>query len=68
MRSETAQKIVESAKAAVADAIEEHRRAGRAIVVLRDGQVTWIQPEDIPVREKVRPNSGVPSPKELCKL
>lgn len=34
-------------KAAVAKAIEEHRLAGRSIVVSRDGQIVEIPPEEI---------------------
>jgi len=32
----------------VARALEEHRRAGRSIVVWRDGKIVWIPPEEIP--------------------
>jgi hypothetical protein len=28
---------------------DQHKRAGNPIVVWRNGQVEWIQPEDIPV-------------------
>lgn len=41
------QKILEGARVAVAEAIETHRRLGQSIVVMRDGKVTWIAPEDI---------------------
>jgi hypothetical protein len=34
-------------KEAVAEAIAEHKRAGRPIVVWRDGKVTKIPPEEI---------------------
>ncbi len=37
-------------KAAVAEAIEEHRRAGRSIAIWRDGQVVILTPDQIPVR------------------
>lgn len=33
---------------AVRKAIEEHRRMGNPIAVLRDGKVVWIPPEAIP--------------------
>lgn len=39
-------------QAAVADAIEEHRRMGRSIVVWRDGKVVTIPAEEIPARIK----------------
>ncbi len=32
----------------VAQALEEHRRAGRSIVVWKDGKIVWIPPEQIP--------------------
>ena len=32
----------------VARALEEHRRAGRSIVVWKDGKIVWIPPEQIP--------------------
>jgi len=43
-------RIDELVRAAVANAMEEHRRVGRSIVVWRDGQVVTIPPEEIPVR------------------
>lgn len=39
-------------KEAVADAIAEHKRMGRPIVVWRDGKVVTIPPEEIVVPEK----------------
>ena len=42
------EKIDAGVKAGVALAIEEHRRAGRSIVVWRDGKVVWVPPEEIP--------------------
>jgi hypothetical protein len=33
---------------AVREAVLDHARAGNPIVVWRDGQCVWIQPEDIP--------------------
>jgi hypothetical protein len=53
-REELDDKIDAGAKAAVAEAVEEHRRAGRSIVVMRDGEVVTIQPEDIPPLEDSR--------------
>jgi len=35
-------------KAGVASALEEHRRAGRAIVVWKNGKVALVPPEEIP--------------------
>lgn len=47
-------KIDAGMKAAVAKAIEEHRRAGRSIVVSRDGKIVEIPPEEItPLAEKM---------------
>ena len=40
--------IDEAVRTAVAKAVETHRRLGQSIVVMRDGKVTWIAPEDIP--------------------
>lgn len=37
-------------KEAVAEAIAEHKRAGRPIAVWRDGKVTKIPPEEITVQ------------------
>ncbi len=34
---------------AVREAILRHKQAGNPICTWRDGQVVWIQPEDIPV-------------------
>lgn len=32
---------------AVSRALEEHKRAGNPVAVWRDGEVVWIDPEDI---------------------
>ncbi len=46
-------KIDAGMKAAVAQAIEEHRLAGRSIVVSRDGKIVEIPPEEIvPLAQK----------------
>ena len=37
------------AKAAVRDALREHKRLGQSVVVWQDGKVVTIAPEDIPV-------------------
>jgi hypothetical protein len=47
-REELDRKIDAGIKAAIARAIEEHRRMGRSIVIWRDGKITTIPPEDIP--------------------
>ena len=41
------QKIDAGLKAAVALALEEHRRAGRSVVIWKDGKVTTLTPEEI---------------------
>ena len=43
-------KIDAGIKAAIADAIEEHRRAGRTIAISRDGKVVILTPDQIPSR------------------
>jgi hypothetical protein len=50
--SELLKKIDAGIKAAIAAAIEEHRRMGRSIVVLRDGQVVTIPSSQIPPQRK----------------
>ena len=40
--------IDETVRAAVAEAVERHRRLGQSIVIMRDGKITWVAPEDIP--------------------
>ncbi len=35
-------------KEGVAKAIAEHKRAGRSIPILRDNQVVWLTPDEIP--------------------
>jgi hypothetical protein len=44
-RSRLRQKIDAGVKAAVAAALEEHRRAGRLVAVLREGRVVLASPE-----------------------
>ena len=34
---------------AIEEALRMHKRAGNPIAVWRDGQVVWLQPEEIPV-------------------
>jgi hypothetical protein len=45
---------------AVAEAIEEHRRMGRSIVVMRDGKVVEIPPDQI---KPLNPGQPMPSSK-----
>ncbi len=42
--------IIETAKEAVADAIEVHRRMGRSIVVMEQGQIKHIKARDLKPR------------------
>jgi hypothetical protein len=43
-------KIDAGIKQAVSEALEEHRRMGRAIVVWKDGKVVTVPPSEIPTR------------------
>jgi hypothetical protein len=47
-RAHLSQLILESARDAVADAIERHRRLGESIVISRAGQPVEISAEEIP--------------------
>lgn len=44
---ELRQKIDAGVKTAVATALEEHRRAGRSVVVWKQGKVATIRPDEI---------------------
>ena len=44
---EMRQKIHAGVKAAIALALEEHRRAGRSVVIWEDGKVKTLTPEEI---------------------
>lgn len=37
---------------AVRDALQMHKRMGNPVCGRRDGQIVWIQPEDIPTPEE----------------
>lgn len=37
---------------AVRDALQMHKRMGNPVCGWRDGQIVWIQPEDIPTPEE----------------
>ena len=39
--------VDETVRAAVRKAVETHRRLGQSIVVMRDGKITWLSPEEI---------------------
>lgn len=41
-------KVDAGIKRAIAEALEEHRRMGRAVVVWKDGKIVSIPPSDIP--------------------
>jgi hypothetical protein len=54
-RDELSAKIDAGVKAAVAGALAEHRKAGRSIVISRDGQIVTLPPDQIPVDESTQP-------------
>jgi len=41
-------RIMEAISRAIRDAVLAHKRAGNPVAVWRDGQVVWLQPEEIP--------------------
>lgn len=43
-------RAIEAGREAVADAIETHRRMGRSIVVMEDGQIKHIKAKDLKPR------------------
>ena len=51
LQTELSQQILASAKTAVAEAIETHRRMGRSIGVSENGVIKRIRPQDIEPRE-----------------
>jgi hypothetical protein len=53
-RVEDMPRIQEAMRQAVREALLDHKRAGNPVAVWRDGQVVWIQPEDIPVDDSPR--------------
>lgn len=57
-KCERSVRLEKLAQAAIANAIEEHRRMGRSIAVWRDGQVIAVPPEAIPVHSMtaIEPN------------
>lgn len=50
IQNELSQKLLICARNGVADAIETHRRMGRSIVVLEDGQIKHIKAKDLKPR------------------
>ena len=44
-------RIMKALRKAAALAMLEHKRAGVPVATWEDGQVVWIQPEDIPIAE-----------------
>jgi hypothetical protein len=47
-RKESREKVLAGLRLAVAEALEVHRKAGRMIVVWKDGRVVWL-----PVKEAI---------------
>ncbi|MCX6360653.1 MAG: hypothetical protein NT029_12635 [Armatimonadetes bacterium] len=47
-RGELFRRIDAGIKAGVARAIAEHKRAGHSIPILRDNEVVWLTPDEIP--------------------
>jgi hypothetical protein len=51
--------ILRALRQAVREALLDHKRAGNPVAEWRDGQVVWIEPQDIPAEwpgdEKVEP-------------
>ncbi len=45
--SQLHRRIEVGAKAAVAAALEEHRKMGRSVVIERDGKIVYLSPEEI---------------------
>jgi len=41
-------RILEAISRAIREAVLAHKRAGNPVAVWRDGQVVWLQPEEIP--------------------
>ena len=47
--------ILEAINEGIREALLDHKRNGNPICTWRDGQVVWIQPEDIPVEDPLHP-------------
>ncbi len=48
-RNELSAKMDAGVEAAVAEALEEHHKMGRSIVIWRDGEIVTLAPDQIPV-------------------
>lgn len=47
-RTDLSRLIEDGVKRGVARALAEHKRAGRSVVVMKDGKIVELSPEDIP--------------------
>lgn len=45
-RKESREKVLAGLRLAVAEALEVHRKAGRKVVVWKDGKVVWLSVEE----------------------
>ena len=43
------ERITRALKEAVRCALRRHKLLGKSVVVMQEGKITWIKPEDIPV-------------------
>jgi hypothetical protein len=50
--------VDEALDEAAQDAIEAHRRAGRPMVICRDGQVVWVHPDELDRERRSGEKSG----------
>jgi uncharacterized protein (DUF2249 family) len=55
--TELHQKIDAGVKAAIAEAIERHRRLGESISLLKDGQIVTLTADQIPPKDDKKTNS-----------
>lgn len=46
------ERITGALAAGVRDALRRHKQAGNPVVVWRDGEMVWLQPDQIDVREE----------------
>lgn len=52
-KEELGDRIDAGIKAAIAEALERHKRLGQSIVVSRDGKIILLQPEEILTNSKL---------------
>jgi hypothetical protein len=52
------EKVTEALARGVREALIQHKRAGKPIVVWKDGEIVWIPPEEIPIDDENSPESG----------